>query len=1128
MPIGGVMFPALTHDDYQLHLSVLKPNADYPPNPKRDADWTPFAVHHETAWEVLAAPPNTVTRALRLTFTRSDVDALADFDSDDSMETGGELTGMDGLGDGDAALDSLLGNETWRAQLEGLQIMRRRFKNLFTTAKIKVSSGEVDETTGEWHAQREKYIWPDNPGVYILEWDKPQKVCGIGIKEIDGMKTFVDVYVGADNKSIDTSVADDIYDYHTSKDWKCVGLYRQKVRSGSMPSANRNILARYLDGFLNFGREYETRAIRIRVSEQWPKRALRRRDQGGGAIDARRCNIYGVAPLQYIGGEPPSGDDALTMKRLSIYDGMTGKIVREMPSEITGPIAFAPDGRLHAIHARAVVQVDMESGTAKPGRVIVPAKNVKAPRLLTIDHQGNFYVYDDGRGVRVVRRYSPDGSFLNLIGDPGPKTAGPWNPGRFGEIVSMSADKEGGLWLIYPHENPRRTIHYKADGTFVKEMLGNTQYGGGGVLDPYDKTRAYFKDVVFEIDWGEGPTDKASSRVHSLRSEKFWEASPWGGWRPMMTVKMVDGRKYYVSTPLSHQFAQFGGAGFVYIYDEKTQTMRFCAGVGSCAAGGHFSSGKMLGVLDGRNPASLKFMWSDLNGNGEMDPEEVHVSPRTNPTLYFGDFDSDLGIMGGTLRYEVKKYLADGTPIYHEVPVTAPGGLYRLDNGNYWSPGSRGPGVGFNMVNQVHTPKGQRLWTYWSTFDVSGLYLAPWSPGRVDNQFALIGHETEQRGDLGEFMVFHANNGQWNVWTADGLLASHVTLHAGDPRRRYLGAEYHRGARLDGITAGQEHFHGFFTKIHSDNTYKIVIGGNHATIVDVRGFDKFKRFEKEFTVTREMMKSTRAWEAKRLERSIYTRTPTVTCNRRSPSARFGDDVDHIDRYGMRASFRMSYSKDSLIAEWKTVGAGSFRNTPDDFQRIFKTGAAVDLMLGTDPKADPKRRRPAAGDIRLVLAAPDGKPKAVLYRPVAPNASAGNAWDTTTKAGGTARFDQVIELPNVKLHWTSSDNQFNVYATIPLKDIGLKIKEDTILKMDWGVLSTDKGHRTVARDYWVDKMSVGTMDEPSEARLHPDRWGYVKFVGAYKSQVEKLMDGEDSEDLKKKDLEDILDGALDDI
>lgn len=82
---------------------------------------------------------------------------------------------------------------------------------------------------------------------------------------------------------------------------------------------------------------------------------------------------------------------------------------------------------------------------------------------------------------------------------------------------------------------------------------------------------------------------------------------------------------------------------------------------------------------------------------------------------------------------------------------------------------------------------------------VSGLYVPPWSPGYVTNEFGIIGHETATEGDLGEFIVIHANNGQWKIWTADGLLAGSILLHLGDPTSRSRPSLYQRPspARLD-------------------------------------------------------------------------------------------------------------------------------------------------------------------------------------------------------------------------------------------------------------------------------------------------------------------------------------------
>ena len=63
-----------------------------------------------------------------------------------------------------------------------------------------------------------------------------------------------------------------------------------------------------------------------------------------------------------------------------------------------------------------------------------------------------------------------------------------------------------------------------------------------------------------------------------------------------------------------------------------------------------------------------------------------------------------------------------------------------------------------------------------------------------------------------------------------------------------------------------------------------------------------------------------------------------------------------------------------------------RNGGADWRSLFISGDCVDLMLQTDPKADPKRRNPAPGDERLLFTLFQDKPVAVLYRPSVPGAA----------------------------------------------------------------------------------------------------------------------------------------------
>jgi hypothetical protein len=213
---------------------------------------------------------------------------------------------------------------------------------------------------------------------------------------------------------------------------------------------------------------------------------------------------------------------------------------------------------------------------------------------------------------------------------------------------------------------------------------------------------------------------------------------------------------------------------------------------------------------------------------------------------------------------------------------------------------------------------------------------------------------------------------------------------------------------------------------------------------------------------------------------------------------------------------MGYDPSYLYLCWQTNGAGPFRNIGDDYHRFFKTGGAVDLKLGTDPDADPHRSKPTKGDIRLLIARVDDKPQAVLYRPVAPDAEKGDKWETSTPAGGTTKFDEVKVLKDVWIASSSGENSFTVEARIPLKTLGLKIQKGMLLKMDWGILSTDEGNLTKARDYWANRKAVGTTDEPTEARLEPNLWGNVRFIESRKSGLldpgELLDESSDVEDL----------------
>jgi hypothetical protein len=674
------------------------------------------------------------------------------------------------------------------------------------------------------------------------------------------------------------------------------------------------------------------------------------------------------------------------------------------------------------------------------------------------------------------------------------------------DVIALATSARGDLYAVSPHDTPRRTAHFKQDGTFVQDFLGDTTYGGGGTIDPYDKSRAYYGDMRFHLDWKTGKTWLDSM----LSSKGREEASPYGlALRTNVQAVMVDGRRYLVS--YNPKITYHKPFQVVCTYDEEAKRVRLAAAVGDAGLFPYLQRPEFLQATGGKPLGGFSFIWADRNGDGEVQVAETVLTPKQKNKFNSVDpvlvcpVDATLGFWSGSARYEVKEFLPDGTPVYELRPMPF-AAHYLMPNGNHFRFGHLRGGERGDGINEVVDPQGRTLWFYPALWSMDGLNVPPWQPGRVDLQFAISGFG-KVKGDLGDVFVIAANNGQWNLWTADGLLAGHLTLHTGDPRLEGWPAEHALGTKMENITAGQEHFHHFFTQTE-DGKFYIVIGGMSVSVMEVQGLDRIRRGTAELTVTPDMLRTTRDWETRLRSRATFSRVPVQEVGRGAPAldGKISEgEWPAVTRQGEDASFGMMFNDKQLFLGWSVKNRGPLENGGDDFRRYFKTGAAVDLHLGTRPAAAADRKTPEAGDIRIVVTRVGGKPVAVLYRPVAPGAAAAERWETSTPAGGTTAFEQVKVLGGAKVVVHDEANSYSVEAAIPLADLGLAAAPapETVMKMDWGVLTTDDGFVTRSRRYWANPIASGVSDEPTEARLEPGMWGYARF-GARASSGKPTM------------------------
>lgn len=1103
IPLGSVVLSAPPIKDAVLKVSVLKRGAPYPPNVHDAAQWESLPTPATPQWDCIPTPPGTNTRALRLTFARGNAtgdanDPLASLldggkKSDvpaDPLDPDAKKRATSGLGGFDAG--------EWQGRLEGIKLLRRRFESRLRTATIRVNSGTVKGMT--WDAERSAPLTVDAPGIYVMEWKDAQSLQGLAIREIDGKLTKVDVYEGDSAGEVDINATDG---------WREVATYEQSRRYWYQPDANRNVEARYMDGYVDFGEEVKTRAVRLRVVEQWADNGQGRpsglrEDLGGLSIEPARCRVYGVVPLAYVGGEVPV-EEGLS-ERIEVYAAADGKRVHEVRLPKPGAMAYNPQGELFAVSGTQVVRVDVGGASATP-----VVTDLTKPTALAFDADGNLYAADMAPERQNVRVYDSAGKLLREIGTPGGFQVGPWDATRMGKITALSVDSRGQLWVVENQFYPKRITVWAKDGTFLREHLGNTEYGGGGVLDPQDRTRIVVGPLEFALDW-----DKGTSQLKNLT---------WLGSTPPGEVPIrANGKLYFVTRP---RFAD-QECGIVYLYEEGK--LKLAAAAGRSAAFAPLKDPAVIAKIGNVSLPEHRFHWSDLNDDGAVQAEEVKLTDEKQRPAAVSTFDADLSIQAQTVRYQVTGFTPGGTPIYQEelFPKLTNRPHYRLSDGNFHRLGGGGESSEAKVASD-----GTEIWTHRSEgATVQSLYGAgPWHTDQVVAQFGKVGHIAADQSPIGEFIVFHGNTGGWNIWTADGLLLGPIFHDQRDGvARPWSMKEHARGTILENLMPGQEHFWGWVCR-SEDGKFRAVAGHNHVSLLEIVGLDQAVRTAGTIEVTEADLKSTQEWLASRQQEEVYTRSPVVDCYRVSEAPAIDGDLKDW-RNGPNATiggdrppqaqFYMSYDDQNLYLAYGTRGFGPLKNAGGgDYQRLFKTGASVDLQLQTDPAADGTRQVPVSGDLRLLLTFVGNEPQAILYRAVAPGASPSDAYQFASPVGEVT-FDKIERITNAKLARNSTDDSYEVEAAIPLAALGFKPADGLRLKMDWGMLvSGPHGNEVIRRVYWSNQATNIVADVPSEARLHPNLWGHV-LLHDRKQSAEDRLDAFDKPPMPKG-LEDLLDG-----
>ena len=822
-----------------------------------------------------------------------------------------------------------------------------------------------------------------------------------------------------------------------------------------------------------------------------------------------------------------------------LVDAGLGRLIGRIAVEKPRGVAFAADGTLLVTSNTEVVRLTLDAKILEAARadqdeadlLKIPAgttilKGLDQPSHLSLDSAGNLIVSE--RGARhQVRSYSPSGKLLQTLGKPGKPTAGPYDPQHCNNPAGVAVDPQGRYWVTEAHTQPKRVSLWSATGTLVNAWYGPSRYGGGGTLDPYDRTLFYNLGMAFRVDWKKGDVSVErvllQTRGQAKQNGEHPQFPPDGHFSDGMPefAYQVEGRRFFSNW---HNCHPTNGTAVAVVWEDVKGSLR------AVAAMGRASEWSVLKdpAFAARWPANadekkksqqpLWFSWVDGNSDGRVEPSEVTIRPGQNggitvqrdlafvvridnrivrfpatvgkaPVSY--DFDKPEILMEGAQRTASSggdTYLLTSDKQLFAYPPTKP-----------WSNYSVGGG-----------PIGKPLWGYpnmWPGLHASHEAAVPDHPGQLIGPTRLIGLDvTPRKGDAGPLVFLNENMGTIAVMSSDGLFISKL-FHDSRVASGWRMPVRTRDMRVDGISLGDETFWPTVTQVEADGSIYVCTGAaSTSSLVRVEGLDQITRFpNRDLVVNKAQLTACLDWQSQRelaRRKLIAPKRVTVSLAQTAPVVDgklddwSGADWANIDDRGTRAHFNsnskpyqveatLRIAGETVFAAWRTSENKLTENTGEQATAPFKTGAALDLMLGVDGKAKPDRAVPVAGDLRLLITqrGKEKRPWAVLYRAVVPG-TADTAKVPFSSPWRTITFDVVSDVSEqIKL----AQHEGNYEVSIPLATLGWKPTAGQTYRGDLGVLRGRDG-LTTQRVYWSNKATGITADVPSEAMLQPSLWG----------------------------------------
>lgn len=811
--------------------------------------------------------------------------------------------------------------------------------------------------------------------------------------------------------------------------------------------------------------------------------------------------------------------------KLFLIDLLSGKLKDSISINHPKGVYADSTGRLYVLSENKLLGYDSIAELEKKHnpRVLINSY-LDDPYALTIDKTGQLYISNRGKSHNVMV-FNAKGKYIKSIGKAGVPGPGVYNPLHMNNPAGLTIDEKQQLWVTEDDYLPKRVSVWSLDGKLINAFYGPAKYGGGGTLDHVDKNKFYYAEgargaMEFTLDWAKGQY-KLADIIYRPSVNDLKLTSKSGA---PETPLYLNGQRYFTNCYTSHPTS---GAGTAFLFIDRKGVAVPVAAMGNAfdwdiLKQDQFRKNWPAGVNLQLNNQDNKafFIWHDINANGNVDPDEVVFKKgdclgiTIMPDLSF----CIARLNGESVRYRPTSFTGNGIPDYNiansdvlakEVLSPASSGGAQVIMGSYgWSVVTLGIKP-FGAASLSGTKNGKTMWSYPDLWP--GLHASHQAPV-ADRGGELIG-TTRLLGGMIDFKnpqqpslwAINGNHGNVYLFTDDGLFVT-TLFKDKSTGTNWIMPKAQRNMELDSLTLGEENFWPTITKTNDEKVY--IVDGTRSSIVRIDGLETVRRLPDTFidvTIAGLQKSKTAALnEAAIKQNQLQPKVAYISLSQPKPIINGNLDewntmpwvqVDNrgftlkrssLPVYDVSASICISGER--LYGMYCTGEPALLQNSGEMPVAPFKTGGALDVMIGTSAKSDPNRRGPVAGDCRLIITMVKGKPLALLYRAVVPGTRAADRIPFSSPSN-TITFDRVDDI-STQIEFAGKNGNYEF--SVPLKTIGLEPKDGLHIKGDIGILRGKDG-QTTSRIYWSNKAAGITADVPSEAMLTPNLWGTFIFT-----------------------------------